>query len=224
MYTVLKANRFKKYFSFIFILAVSDLFGTTVCEQKFELLGLDTAKTKMLYITETLSGECYHVKLFCLEVSRNSVIERVQKYKVDDTLEKTQEQVKQQIVEKISLTAEKPVEFSYQDSVWQNPLFDWQIKKSITPAHLFDRMSNTKFMVGFLWNRENKERGILAPVFINNKALLLYYHPAGLYIDYEIERIYYFVRSHYILIFTHQERKAVGLDTMHGFILYKLID
>ncbi len=194
MYTTFAVDMYKKYIALFLILLASDLFSTTCCEQKFDLLGLDTSKTKILYLTETLSGECYCVNLVRLEIREDKILEQVQRYRVEETLEKTQEQVKQEISDKINPTLENPVEFVYQASFWQSPLYDWQIKNPITPPNLLDRIYNNQFINGYIWNRANEESGIVYPEFINNKVLLMYYHPAGLYVDYVIEKIYYFAK------------------------------
>jgi hypothetical protein len=215
---------YKKYFALLLILSVMDLCASTCCEQKFELLGLDTAKTRILYITEILSGECYFVNLWRLEINENEILDQVKRYDVGETLEKTQEQIKQSISNEIKPTVEKPIEFKYQESVWRNPLNDWQIRKTVTPPELMNRMHRSEFINGYMWNKENEERGIVNPEFIGINVMLQFYHPAGLYLDYEIDRIYYFVKSQYIVLFTRQERKGAGWDTMHGFLLFKLID
>ncbi|OQA00291.1 MAG: hypothetical protein BWY71_00770 [Planctomycetes bacterium ADurb.Bin412] len=63
---------------------------------------------------------------------------------------------------------------------------------------------------------------MVLPGFDGLSARLVYFYPAGLYVNYEIDRVYYFPKSRYLLIFTRQPQKAVGLDTMHGFLLFRL--
>ncbi len=52
---------------------------------------------------------------------------------------------------------------------------------------------------------------------------LVYHYPTGLYINYEINKVYYSPNFGYLLIFTRQPKLAVGLDTMHGFVILKII-
>ncbi len=60
------------------------------------------------------------------------------------------------------------------------------------------------------------------PLFRGADAEPLYFSDRGLFFNYTIDSAYVFVRSGLVLVFTHQPTKAVGLDTMHGFIVMRL--
>ena len=67
-----------------------------------------------------------------------------------------------------------------------------------------------------------KERiRIILPKIEGIKTELLFSYETGLYINYEISEVHYFPNS-YILIFTNQPSKAVGFDTMHGFLIFRI--
>jgi hypothetical protein len=64
--------------------------------------------------------------------------------------------------------------------------------------------------------------GIILPRFNNIKADLIYFYPKGLYVNYHISKLYHFEKSKYILLITDQPNKADGLDTMHGFMIFRI--
>jgi hypothetical protein len=55
------------------------------------------------------------------------------------------------------------------------------------------------------------------------KAVLDYYYPKGFYINYTIDKVYYFPREKVLLVFTQNEKLAAGMDTMHGFMILRII-
>lgn len=50
----------------------------------------------------------------------------------------------------------------------------------------------------------------------------LFFSDRGLFLNYTIDSAYFFPRSGLLLVFTHQAEPAVGLDTMHGFMMMKI--
>lgn len=60
------------------------------------------------------------------------------------------------------------------------------------------------------------------PVIEGAKAEPLWFSGRGLFCNYTISAAYYFPRSGLLLVFTRQAEHAVGLDTMHGFVLLKI--
>lgn len=60
------------------------------------------------------------------------------------------------------------------------------------------------------------------PIFFGTDAKLVYEHPDGLYKNYAFSQVIYFPKSKYLVLVTDQPTRAVGLDTMHGFLVYKL--
>jgi hypothetical protein len=71
------------------------------------------------------------------------------------------------------------------------------------------------------WARDEGERAIQRPRISKMKADLVYAYPAGLHTDCSISAAYYFPKSGYLLVFTKQERRTVGMGTMHGFLLLR---
>jgi hypothetical protein len=73
----------------------------------------------------------------------------------------------------------------------------------------------------YSWFKIKGQDGIIFPKIEGIKAEHLFSYKTGLYINYEISEVHYFPNA-YILIFTQQPIKTVGLDTMHGFFIYKI--
>lgn len=72
------------------------------------------------------------------------------------------------------------------------------------------------------WNDATGIEGFEPPRVEGSEWDLVYYYPGGLYFNYEIAEAYYFPRARYLLLFTHQDMLATGMDTMHGFIVLRL--
>ena len=72
------------------------------------------------------------------------------------------------------------------------------------------------------WNDAMGTGGFDPPRVNGTDWDLVYYYPSGLYIDYEIREAYYFPGTGYLLLFTHQDMLATGMDTMHGFMILRL--
>lgn len=60
------------------------------------------------------------------------------------------------------------------------------------------------------------------PSFSGVEADLIYEHAGSLYRGYSIELAEYYPRSGILALITHQPRTAVGHDTMHGVLVYRL--
>ena len=61
-----------------------------------------------------------------------------------------------------------------------------------------------------------------AAVITGAAAEPLFFSDRGLFFNYTIDSAYFFPRSGLLLVFTHQSEPAVGLDTMHGFMMMKI--
>ena len=74
----------------------------------------------------------------------------------------------------------------------------------------------------YSWFKLKGNNGIILPkIERRNTKLLLFSYKPGLYINYQISEVHYFL-DRYILIFTKQPLKADGLDTMDGFLIFKI--
>ena len=60
------------------------------------------------------------------------------------------------------------------------------------------------------------------PLFTEVPAKLIYYDKGGLYKNYKISQVLHYRESGYVVVSTHQPMKAVGLDSMHGLMIFHL--
>jgi hypothetical protein len=60
------------------------------------------------------------------------------------------------------------------------------------------------------------------PIFFGTDAKLVYEYRDGLYKNYAFSQVIFFPKSKYLVLVTDQPTRAVGLDTMHGLLVYKL--
>jgi hypothetical protein len=173
------------------------------------------------WITEDITGEYHSSHLLQLVTTEDSaalgkfelknfgqwaqLAETAEKFRTEQPIELT-------ITEDKKLTAENP---------------DWTISAPGEDAELFEKFrdhikaggSNAK-----TWHKKMGRAGVTAPKLNSAKAELLYYYPSGLYVNYDLDRAYYFERSGQVLLFTTNQARAVGMDTMHGFMVLKLTE
>lgn len=207
---------------FLLIILSINADATSYCSQEFNMIGLDTSKAVTLYISESISGECSLVKLHKIIINDSSAERKEIHYEIEESFEHTCNVINNRISKKIKNKNEIPVEFLKEDSLWKCQKSDVLIKESKFTLELQERVKKEDSVVGYIWNRKYGSKGIISPIFINTNAVLLNYHPTGFYVDYEIDKIYYFKNTGIILILTHQSRYASGMDTMHGYLLYKI--
>lgn len=111
------------------------------------------------------------------------------------------------------------------DDLWKLPDQPWTIgppdqDSTLTAAfhqHVFDGGSNAQTFYA-----QDDAPAKHCPTVVGAVAEPLYFSDRGLYFNYTIDSAYYFPHSGLLLVFTHQSITAVGLDTMHGFIVIKL--
>ncbi len=72
------------------------------------------------------------------------------------------------------------------------------------------------------FNNAVGKTGIKLPTVTGREVELLYFHPKGLYFNYDLAGAYYFPDSQYLLVLTHQPIKCMGNNTNHGFMILKL--
>jgi len=125
----------------------------------------------------------------------------------------------------VHFETEEPVALFERDGKWTTGQAPWYIQApeyseelvAAYEAHV--RQYNGQNLPA--WMKDQGAKAIQEPQVSNMKATVVYAYPSGLYMDYSISSAYYFPKSGYLLVFTKQKRLAVGLDTMHGFLLLR---
>ena len=111
------------------------------------------------------------------------------------------------------------------DKRWTHPDLSWTIQppaEKPSLAEAFDRhVRDGGSHAGTFYAQQNAPPEH-PPVIIGADAEPLYYSGRGLFFNYTLEAAWFFPRSGLLLVFTRQPIVAVGLDTMHGFVVMRL--
>jgi len=214
-----KISKMKKIylvFLFIFLLTVSFTASSnkdplkiflTYCEQTFHFFFLSKG-SPTFWIGEDLSGECEISYLHNISI-RDS--------KVSVSKSELKEYNKWDEIKNISSFFRKYEELDDNNLVITPPQFDPGLRDAFN-KHVVEGGSN-----GYTWNKKHGLDGIVLPNIENLKTELLFYYHFGLYINYNMASVHYFPEARLILIFTEQPLRAVGMDTMHGFFIFKFM-
>jgi hypothetical protein len=180
---------------------------STYCEQTFHFFFLSEG-SPTFWIGENLSGECEISYLFNISIRDSNVSVSKSELK---------EYNKWDEVKNISDFFRKYKELDDNNLVITPPQFDPGLRDAFN-KHVVEGGSN-----GYTWNKKHGIDGIVLPNIENLKIDLLFYHQGGLYINYNIASVHYFPDTRLILIFTEQPLRAVGMDTMHGFFIFEIM-
>jgi len=194
--------------------------ATTNCIQTFTFLGATTnVKNEIAFwIGEDVSGECHWsnlIQVSAMDSSSHFIITGNTSYGNWVWLK---EGLK-------NLDTVPYVELVNEQGIWSNP--EIPLKMSVpSPDSETMKLVNEANREGYdeYWTRKYGLKGIILPAFQGAKAKLVYYYPLGLYVKYEISAIYYVRFYKSMIVFTRQPRLANGLNSMHGFLVFKIIE
>jgi hypothetical protein len=207
--------------SAFFLLAILALLpaanATTNCVQDQRLLGLTGEPAAIIWIAEDVAGECYYSQL--LQV----VLEETEVGLLRTYLREYGEWGA--VVEAFGL-----LESELESEVAEQADGSWRIGKSTGEIHpppdkprLRDSFPEEAPWSAEGWNRRHGKDGIVLPVFEGMEVDLAYYHPDGFYVDYDVSQVHYFERAGIVVVFTRQELQGSGKDTMHGFLVFRIV-
>ena len=190
-------------------------FLTTNCEQKLTFF-FKSQYENTFWLGEDLYGECGQSNLIQIfwtgekPFVRKTELAQFEKW---DWIEQT----------KKAMRVEMPYSLiPNSNQVIDNELYGIKLRAPRTNDRLYN-----KFYEGFSencayqWNMKMKEEGIDMPQTWDMELDLAYYHPNGLYINYQIERVFIFPESNYLLLMTKNTTKCPSGDTMNGFLIFK---
>ena len=214
----------KLIISILFMFSIIEfIHATTMCEQSFKFIALVTEESPCFYIFEELSGECYQLRLHKIILGNEGIIAKFDTYEFIGLEEEGTDSTQKEIIEPIlRYSNEIPEKLLLYGNVWKKEHINWSITEPKTNDELLEKARNMTPFIGSLWNEQYGLKGIMFPEFQNIETKLEYFHPRGLYINYKITGVYYFPKKSFLLLFTEQEMKGEGLDTMHGFLIFKI--
>ena len=187
---------------------------TTNCHQTFHFFFLSQG-SPTFWIGEDLSGECNYSRLLQIGIKDSTVSVSESVLKGYNNWGNIPE-----LRSLFNIYKEEPLKLK--DDVWESkdlkvspPTFDSLLYKEFN-EHILQGGSNA-----ISWIKLKGNEGIKLPKIDGIKTEFLFDYKTGLYINYEISEVHYFPKK-YIIVFTHQPKKAVGLDTMDGFLIFKI--
>ncbi len=189
---------------------------STQCRQEFTFLGITDWEHSVFWIIEDASGECDFSRLIQISIkdSSASVIETYfDKYKKTQRVSKSLSEFHLEQFEPLS-SDKKTLFFAKQN---------WFIEPPHSNDSLFERFSFNANYVTHQWNAEKGFKGMVLPNFKKCSSKLLYAYQRGLYINYELDSGYYVPSKNLLIVFTKHPSFGPGGDTMHGFLIFKLI-
>ena len=206
---------------FVFLCTFKVPSAATNCEQSFTFFAFTRAASPSLeygtfWIGEDVGGECLGSYLIQISISNqrvSSYVSMLMGYAewgwLREGIKHLQRVPFEELVEK--------------GRVWQCATGSFSVEAPL-PDSVLSSLLLEAFRKGNerAWTRDHGLEGTSPPVFDGIKAQLIHYHEKGLYVGYQISKAYYFPGSKYLLIFTHQPMLVSGLDTMHGFLIFKV--
>jgi hypothetical protein len=201
----------------ILLLALACTQAATFCEQELFFLVKPAGPTDCYWIGESVGGECSFDQIVQVFVRSDGAEASVISLKRETDWRDVREFVS-------SIEAERFLTLQNDEGVFA---LDDPAIAVLAPAsnpELLEAFSQLESSGGSCegWNNSQGGGGIVQPRFAGCTPTLAYYYPKGLYIDYQIAAVHYFAASRSMLIITEQPRRAVGLDTMHGFMIFRL--
>jgi hypothetical protein len=193
--------------------------AATLCDQSFILFAFSRASSAQLgqgtfLIGEDIGGECYQSYLIWISITDDHVSSSWNRVSYGEW-GWLKEALKY-------LPKEEPKELVEKEGVWYYSTAFFRVTPPPPDTTLLNSFDSSRYDGSEAkWIGNHDSGGVSMPIFEDVKCELIYYHIGGLYIGYRFSKVYYFPHSKYLLIFTHQPRLATGLDTMHGFLLFK---
>ncbi len=107
------------------------------------------------------------------------------------------------------------------DGIWSDSAGSFRI--SAPPSDTLEIRKIYQSSYEAQWTARHGIEAIRLPQIQGVMTKLLYYYPVGLYVDYKISDAYYIPSQKLLIVFTHQPHLAAGFDSMHGFLIFRII-
>ena len=198
-------------------------YATTNCEQTFTFFGITSGAIEhrdvTFWIGEDISGECLGSNLIQVTLSdtlTHIIMTPNSSYGDWDWLKEG--------LKKFGMPKYTELKFNDEKGIWSDSGMSIKISVPEPDSEIAEHLKDAyKYGIEAIWTKRYGIEGIIIPKFEGVKTQLVYYYPEGFYINYQISSVYYDSIFKNIIIFTHQPRLATGFDTMHGFLIFKII-
>lgn len=193
-------------------------FSTTNCEQTFTFFGVTwdiyNQNKITFWVGEDVSGECMGSHLIQVTVSdTTSCIHTA--YNVNYA---NWDWLRHGFSNLSGLTLEK---LSNKEGSWSDSAGSLRI--SAPPSDTLEIRKIYQSSYEAQWTARHGIEAIKLPQIQEVLTKLIYYYPVGLYVDYKISDAYYIPSQKLLIVFTHQPHLAAGFDSMHGFLIFRII-
>jgi hypothetical protein len=201
----------------IFLLVLACTQAATFCEQELFFLVKPAGPTDCYWIGESVGGECGFDQIVGVFVRSDGAEASVISLKRETDWRDVRAFVS-------GIEAEQFLTLQNDEGVFSHADPAIVVSAPASNPELLDAFSQLESSGGSCedWNNSRGADGLVQPGFEGCTPTLVYYYPKGLYIDYRIAAVHYFAASRSMLIITEQPRRAVGLDTMHGFMIFRV--
>lgn len=188
--------------------------ASTNCHQTYTLLGVTRFATPTAWIALDRNGECHSSKLVQVPLSGAEPITTMTDLFED--WDWAHEAVRHlELLETYPLSRQNHAWTSGEGLVVEAPAPNDSLAAQFL-EHVRDGGSN-----GWTWLAERGEAGVIAALVNGSPAEVVYAYPGGLYVDYTIASVVGIARREELIVFTKQEQRAAGLDTMDGFLIVR---
>jgi len=193
----------------------STLISATFCEQKFKVYGKTAGEHSILFWELFVGGECQNWTVNGLFLGNDKdYTMSIQDHNGSIWLPPFLETVP---LEQGVKLADSSGKYFLRDSVFTTPPPD-----DISFLRHYSALVNEGRGDAAQWYRECPVDCSDYPVFYGVNARLIYAYRDGIYKNYKFKEVLYYPDSGYIVFITDQPRVAMGHDTMHGFLVFKL--
>lgn len=195
--------------------------ATTDCVQTLDLLGVTGTGADgpyVFWVAEDLAGECCESRLIQV------VVQKEQAGLIQSSLKGFQDWgcLKEAVA---LMEGPKGLSLKKEDTCWQDEHAQVRLADPAPNEVLFKRYRKevaTWCSSAREWNNHMGIEGISCPSIEGMNLELLYAYSRGLYINYSIKRVYYYPDRALLFVQTEQKERAVGMDTMHGFLVLRV--
>ena len=188
---------------------------TTNCEQKFTFF-FKQHYDNTFWIGEDLYGECGQSNLIQIFL----VGEKATVKKTELAVFEKWDWIEQA---KKAIRIESPYMLSPNtNQVIDNELYGVKLRAPKYNSRLLNKFSDEfSENCAYHWNQQMKEGGIDIPQTWDMELDLIHFHPHGLYFNYQIEKVFIFPESNYLLVMTKNNIRCISGDTTNGFLIFK---
>lgn len=194
--------------------------AATSCSREFEFLGATNELEPMIWIGKRVGGECYYSSLITIALTDSGA--KVKGSSGDFEFDYSAAKAVLLRFRQLQTTTYKVTQ-PHCTVVADNCCLGTTERAPELLDSLNKLIGDGEVVEAARWENIMAQAGIEIPATSGCRVELAAFDPGGLYVGYEIERMFTFESLPYVLLFTRQRRLDFGLDQLHGFLLLKIV-